>query len=300
MTETSRVQHRRFDHTTWIPALLSSHHTLITLLWTVGFALIILCQRSAVDRLLALRRVVPPPRPIPKLRHVAFNLSDFGAVGDGVTVNTKAFERAVSEIKRRGGGQLNVQRGYWLTAPFNLTSHMTLFLAENAVILGIDDEKYWPLMPPLPSYGYGREGPGPRYGSLIHGQNLKDVVITGHNGSINGQGQTWWEKYRRKLLNHTRGPLVQIMWSSDIHISNITLRDSPFWTLHPYDCNNVTIRDVTILAPLSEAPNTDGIDPGKFVLLVALLPFKYIMNPAASILTKTSKLEAYLPIRGVA
>ena len=35
-------------------------------------------------------------------------------------------------------------------------------------------------MPPLPSYGYGREHPGPRYGSLIHGQNLKDVVITGH------------------------------------------------------------------------------------------------------------------------
>lgn len=69
---------------------------------------------------------------------MAFNLSDFGAVGDGVTVNTAAFERAVMEIKRRGGGQLNVQPGYWLTAPFNLTSHMTLFLAENAVILGID------------------------------------------------------------------------------------------------------------------------------------------------------------------
>ncbi|KAL7218662.1 hypothetical protein ACSBR2_011845 [Camellia fascicularis] len=40
------------------------------------------------------------------------------------------------------------------------------------------DEKYWPLMP---SYGYGRECPGPRYGSLIHGQNLKDVIITGNN-----------------------------------------------------------------------------------------------------------------------
>lgn len=41
------------------------------------------------------------------------------------------------------------------------------------------DENYWPLLPPLPSYGYGRERRGPRYGSLIHGQNLKDVVITG-------------------------------------------------------------------------------------------------------------------------
>ncbi|KAH6758642.1 Pectin lyase-like superfamily protein, partial [Perilla frutescens var. frutescens] len=123
------------------------------------------------------------------------------------------------------------------------------------------DENHWQLMPPLPSYGLGREQAGPRYGSLIHGQNLTDVVITGHNGTINGQGQTWWTKYRKKLLSYTRGPLVQLMWSMDIQISDVTLRDSPFWTLHPYDCQNVTIRNVTILAPLSGAPNTDGIDP---------------------------------------
>jgi len=36
-------------------------------------------------------------------------------------------------------------------------------------------------MPALPSYGFGREHPGPRYSSLIHGQNLKDVVITGED-----------------------------------------------------------------------------------------------------------------------
>lgn len=94
---------------------------------------------------------------------------------------------------------------------------------------------------------------------------------TGHNGTINGKGQTWWNKYRKKLLNHTRGPLVQIMWSSNIHISDITLRDSPFWTLHPYDCKNVTIRNVTILAPLFKAPNTDGIDPGKLALLLEFM-----------------------------
>jgi polygalacturonase len=63
-----------------------------------------------------------------------------GAVGDGRAVNTAAFERAVEAIAalaERGGGQLNVPPGRWLTAPFNLTSHMTLFLAEGAEILGI-------------------------------------------------------------------------------------------------------------------------------------------------------------------
>ncbi|KAH6828556.1 Pectin lyase-like superfamily protein [Perilla frutescens var. hirtella] len=252
----------------WIPSAASffvtTHKTLLTALCLAFFFTVFYWQRDAASGGFLIFRRAFPLRQLPKLRPVAFNLTEFGGVGDGVTLNTAAFERAVmaiSKLGKKGGGQLNVPPGNWLTAPFNLTSHMTLFLAEGAVILGIDDENYWPLMPPLPSYGYGREHPGPRYGSLIHGQHLKDVVITGHNGTINGQGQSWWKKYRQKLLNHTRGPLVQIMWSSDILISNITLRDSPFWTLHPYDCKNVTIKNLTILAPVFQAPNTDGIDP---------------------------------------
>lgn len=47
------------------------------------------------------------------------------------------------------------------------------------MLLIFKDERYWPLMSPLPSYGYGREHKGPRYGSLIHGQDLKHVTITG-------------------------------------------------------------------------------------------------------------------------
>ncbi|KAJ9538606.1 hypothetical protein OSB04_031339 [Centaurea solstitialis] len=252
----------RFHHRRWIHALFLPYKALVTVLWIVGFTSLFVWQRNIF---IFGRRPPIPCGSFPRLRPLAFNLTDFGGVGDGFTINTEAFEKAVLAISKvggkRGGGQLNVGAGRWLTAPFNLTSHMTLFLAQDAVILGIDDEKYWPLMPPMPSYGYGREHPGPRYGSLIHGQNLKDVVITGHNGTINGQGQAWWKKFRQKLLNHTRGPLVQIMWSRDILISNITLRDSPFWTLHPYDCKNVTIRNMTILAPIFEAPNTDGIDP---------------------------------------
>lgn len=93
------------------------------------------------------------------------------------------------------------------------------------------------------------------------------LPYTGQNGTINGQGQSWWSKFRKKVLNHTRGPLVQLMRSSNITISNITLRDSPFWTLHIYDCKDVTISDTTILAPIVGAPNTDGIDPGHFPIL---------------------------------
>lgn len=116
-----------------IPALHSCRRRVLALIWAVGFILIISWQKAAIHSFWG-----PPARPIPRLRSIVFNLTDFGAVGDGVTLNTKAFERAIWEIRRRGGGQLNVEPGRWLTAPFNLTSHMTLFLAQNAVILGID------------------------------------------------------------------------------------------------------------------------------------------------------------------
>ncbi|CAN4094549.1 unnamed protein product [Withania somnifera] len=247
----------------WLPTYSTTHKAIFTFMWITFLITVFWWQIDATTGILIFRRVFPA-RKVPQLRPVAFNLTDFGGIGDGVTLNTAAFEKAIlaiAKLGRKGGGQLNVPPGYWLTGPFNLTSHMTLFLAEGAVILGVDDEKYWNLMPPLPSYGYGREHRGPRYGSLIHGQKLKDVIITGHNGTINGQGQAWWKKFRQKVLNHTRGPLVQIMWSTDILISNITLQDSPFWTLHPYDCKNVTIRNLTILAPIAGAPNTDGINP---------------------------------------
>ena len=63
------------------------------------------------------------------------------------------------------------------------------------------------------------------------------------------------------------------MRSSNITISDITLRDSPFWTLHLYDCKDVTVSGTTILAPIAGAPNTDGIDPGHFpTFAVYLIP----------------------------
>ncbi|CAM6017754.1 unnamed protein product, partial [Sphagnum balticum] len=195
-------------------------------------------------------------------RHV-FDLSEFGAVGDGKTVNTEAFEAAVAAVKAvedDGGGKIVVGPGLWLTAPFNVTSHMTLFLCQHASIVGVQAESLWPVISALPSYGRGRELPGPRYGSLIHGQYLEDFVITGENGSIDGQGAWWWRQHKLNKLKYTRGHLIELLWSSNIEISNVTLRNSPFWTVHPYDCTNVTIRDVTILAPL-HSPNTDGIDP---------------------------------------
>jgi len=140
----------------------------------------------------------------------------------------------------------------------------TLYLCMLVIKLhcncDMQDPEEWPLIAPLPSYGRGRERLGPRHISLIHGEGLNDVVVTGNNGTIDGQGEMWWEMWWNRTLNYTRGHLVELANSTNILISNITLRNSPFWTVHPVYSSNVVIKGLTILAPLN-APNTDGIDP---------------------------------------
>ncbi|MQM18359.1 hypothetical protein Taro_051348 [Colocasia esculenta] len=201
-------------------------------------------------------------RPQPP-RKVRMSLAEFGGVGDGETSNTVAFRRAVAHLERvagEGGAQLNVPRGRWVTGSFNLTSNFTLFLEEGAVLLGSQDPKEWPVIAALPSYGRGRERPGGRHISLLHADGVSNVVITGQNGSIDGQGKMWWELWWNRTLQHTRGHLLELVNSHNILISNVTFLNSPFWTIHPVYCSNVVIKDVTVLAPL-HSPNTDGIDP---------------------------------------
>jgi hypothetical protein len=72
-----------------------------------------------------------------KYRNDKISITDFGGVGDGRTLNTKAFQEAIYQIqhlRRRGGTLLYIPPGVYLTESFNLTSHMTLYLARGAVI----------------------------------------------------------------------------------------------------------------------------------------------------------------------
>ncbi|KAG0475034.1 hypothetical protein HPP92_014720 [Vanilla planifolia] len=191
------------------------------------------------------------------------SLSDFGAVSDGKTSNTKAFQDAVAHLSQfsgDGGGLLYIPPGRWLTGPFNLTSCFTLFLHRDAVILASQDMNEWPIIDPLPSYGRGRDAPGGRYSSLIMGSNLTDVVITGDNGTIDGQGDFWWAKFHHKQLKYTRGYLVELMYSDQILIFNLFFLNSPSWNIHPVYSSNIVVKGITISAPV-HSPNTDGINP---------------------------------------
>ena len=194
-----------------------------------------------------------------------------GALGDNATLNTRAFEQAVAKVRQAGGGTLYVPDGTFITAPFNFTSHMTLYLSGKAVIRGPTPTQLgpsptfplWPLIEPMPSYGQGRDHPGYRRTSLLHGEHLEDVTVTADEeawGTIDGYGSPWWEAHNSGTETITRGHLIEFMHTKGIEISNLYLRNSPFWTVHPVYSSNIVVRNIDIWAP-KDSPNTDGVDP---------------------------------------
>ena len=156
------------------------------------------------------------PSPIVSLANFA------GAKADNRTSNTQCFRAAVAKIKAAGGGTLMVPTGTWQTGPFNLTSNMTLYLASGAVIQSSINLTEWPLMPPMKSYGQGRDHPGPRHVSLLHGFHLSGLTIGGENGTVNGGGPFWWARHREKRETHTRGHLFECLNCSDLLFQDVT------------------------------------------------------------------------------
>lgn len=57
--------------------------------------------------------------------------------------------------------------------------------------------------------------------------------MSGNNGTIDGQGDRWWQLFHQGKLKYTRPYLIELMYSSDIQISSLTLLNSPAWNVHP-------------------------------------------------------------------
>ena len=91
------------------------------------------------------------PFSMPKLQKPVFpknttNLTEFGGVGDGVTLNTDAFAKAIKNLAQKGGGTLNVPKGIWLTGPIVFSSNINLHLEKGALILFSPDFNLYPIV----------------------------------------------------------------------------------------------------------------------------------------------------------
>lgn len=208
--------------------------------------------------------------PRPQIPDRTFELSAFGSNGDGKTLNTAAFQKAVDAIKQDGGGVLHVPAGIFLTAPFHLTGRMNLHLEKGATIKFIGFDEEWPK----------EDGKDVQYGILADG--CDDVAITGE-GAIDGQGQLCWDRYRKvrdpetgKFVPPQEAPhrprLVVLRGCTRVLIEGVTFRNSPSFHLVPDHCENVIIDGAHFVAP-SNAPNTDGLDPSGWNYLITHCTF---------------------------
>ena len=187
------------------------------------------------------------------------SVTDFGAIGDGKSMNTKAFRAASSSLT--GGGTLVVPTGSFVTGPFNLTSGTTLEV--HGTVLGADDLNEYPIIAPLPSYGISRDfNVHNRYQPLVMTYNVTNIKIIGvtPTAAIDGQGDYWWKLKKDNTLQYGRPRLIELMWTDGIVVTGIELRNPGFWNLHPIYSSNIHIYNVSFIAP-SSSPNTDGIDP---------------------------------------
>jgi polygalacturonase len=225
-----------------------------------------------------LARIHPPVFPARD-----FPITDFGAVGDGATDATSALKAAIEACQRAGGGRVIVPPGEFLTGPIRLLSNVNLHISAGATVhFSTDPARYLPVV-------FTRwEGVElMNYAPLVYAFEQKNVAITG-SGTLDGQADAahWWpwkaasgdesQKPDRTHLfqqaqegvppeqrvfgagHYLRPPFVQIYRCKNVLIEGVTIRNSPFWVIHPVLSSNVIVRGVSIVSP---GPNSDGCDP---------------------------------------
>jgi len=179
-----------------------------------------------------------------------------GAKGDAATKDTAAIQAAIDECAERGGGTVRLTAGTYLSAPIFLKSNIVFQIDRDATLLGSSDHMDYPAK---------QEFRAPGLQSLVSAVNASNISIVGE-GVIDGAGQTWWAT-AKSIKNagvmgsgFLRPRLVVFDHCTHILIEGITIQNSPMWQLAPYYSDDVTIRNVRLLAP-ADSPNTDAIDP---------------------------------------
>ena len=149
---------------------------------------------------------------LPQIPDYTVSVSDFGGVGDGITLNTEAFRKAVSHLDKHGGGHLVVPAGMWMTGLISLKSHIDLHLEKNAIVLAAPDKAL-----------FIKEENGVKENKctpLITASKRSDISITGE-GVIDGNGAFWRPVKRSKVSD--------VEWKEYLAMGGTQEEDGKLW-----------------------------------------------------------------------
>jgi polygalacturonase len=217
-----------------------------------------------------------------------------GAIASGKKLNTVLINKTIDKLNANGGGTLFFPAGTYLTGAIKMKSNITIELEAGATLLFSDNFDDY-----LPYVEMRHEGIMMKsFSPLIYAVDAENITIKGE-GKIDGQGKKWWDEFFKVIIDlknngkrdinkyqplwdqvndakvigseinqdyseslqrrFFRPPFIQPVRCKNVRIEGITILNSPFWTVNPEFCENVTVDRVTINNPLS--PNTDGINP---------------------------------------
>lgn len=182
-----------------------------------------------------------------------FNVRDYGAIGDGATLDTKAIQAAIDACTRAGGGKVYLNNGIFLSGTIYLKDNATLYLEAGSVLLGSSDLKDYSVnIPTQRSYtdDYTNK-------SLIYAEKAENIAVMGC-GIIDGQGAAFKGLDQKALPHKSRPFLMRIVQCKNVTVKDVTIQNSPMWVTHYLACENVNIDGISIHSRVNN--NNDGID----------------------------------------
>lgn len=206
-------------------------------------------------------------RTVPNKEQI-YNVSDYGAVADGITLNTKAIQKTIDECSSKGGGIVTFQPGRYLTGSIFVKEGVNLNIPKGVVLLGSTDLKDYP---DIDTRVAGIEMVWPA--AIINIMNQKNVMISG-DGIIHGQGRTFWDSYwsmrkeyetkgLRWIVDYDckRPRTLLVTNSTDVTVRDVIMQQAGFWTIQLLYSSYCTVDGVVIQNNIGgHGPSTDGVD----------------------------------------
>jgi polygalacturonase len=181
------------------------------------------------------------------------NVRDYGAVGEGKTLDTKAIQNAIDEAAKKGG-KVYLPSGVYLSGSLRLRSNVTIEISEGATLLGSTIIKdYEENIPKIRSYIDNFL----RY-SLLYAEDAQNIAIIGR-GIIDGQGGTFKVTTKKKPDRYQNRPyIIRFINCKNVLVENVRMQNSAMWMQHYFACDQVAIRGISVYNHCNK--NNDMID----------------------------------------
>jgi len=226
-------------------------------------------RKSAIPLFLIITSVWLVTRPLPaQTAAPVFNVKAYGATGRKGDNARTAIQEAINACAKAGGGTVYLPPGEYTSGTIHLRSHVRFDIASGATLFAAEED-----------LAYDTDG-------LLFGADLENVTIEGR-GTINGQAKYDWRmnviddgyiRDNQKSAEAAGVPLmrsfpkgmgvrkiyphmIKLLRCKDVRIADVSIIDSPSWTIYPYACERLRIDGIYVHTDQRLGVWADGIDP---------------------------------------